>query len=131
MEKSFEEKVRSLKKGCIGFSVLQAIGIILTVFRYLEIKDLLGIDVVPTNIIISIIVSIVMIFMFYFIYTLTKKRKPLGPILEIILGVIYVLDGILLFALKSSDLITIALSILIGCMIIPDGFNFYKIIKNS
>ena len=86
VEKTFEERLSSLKKGCIILGVLQAISVVFAMTNLIN----------KTGNIITLIISVVLLAMLYFIYKYTKERNPLGPTLETIFGIILLLDGILL-----------------------------------
>lgn len=44
---------------------------------------------------VSLILSVVLLAMLYFIYKYTKERNPLGPMLEKIFGILLLVDGII------------------------------------
>lgn len=85
VEKSFEERLNSLKKGCVILGILQAISV------YSSIKDLMN----GSGKIITVILACTLLAMLYFIYKYTKERNLLGPTLEKIYGYLLLFEGIL------------------------------------
>ena len=85
VEKTFEERLASLKRGCVILGNLQAISV------YLSLKAFLN----GTDGLVSLILSVVLLAMLYFIYKYTKERNPLGPMLEKIFGILLLVDGII------------------------------------
>lgn len=86
VEKTFDERLASLKKGCIILGILQAISVYSALSAVLKGGGSL----------LTLIISVVLLSMLYFIYKYTKERNPLGPMLEKIFGIILLIDGILL-----------------------------------
>ena len=80
-EKSFDERLLSLKRGCYILGVLQ----LLTLSRNLQDKNIT-----------ATIISALLIAMLYFIYIYTAQRNPLGPTLEKIYAGLLVVEGVLL-----------------------------------
>ena len=86
VEKTFEERLSSLKKGCIILGVLQVISVVSAITNFIN----------KNGNIMTLIFSVVLLAMLYFIYKCTKERNPLGPTLETIFGILLLIDGIIL-----------------------------------
>lgn len=86
VEKTFEERLASLKKGCIILGILQAISFISAIINFTN----------QQGNILTVIFSGVLLSMLYFIYKYTKERNSLGPTLENIFGIILLINGIIL-----------------------------------
>ena len=87
VEKSFEERLNSLKKGCVILGILQAISV------YSSIKDLMN----GSGKIITVILACTLLAMLYFIYKYTKERNLLGPTLEKIYGYFLIITLLVTF----------------------------------
>lgn len=85
-EKTFEANLASLKRGCIILGVLQAFSVI-SAFKGLA---------AGTGSALSLVISLVLLGMLYYIYKYTKERNPLGPKLEKIYGILLLIDGIIM-----------------------------------
>ena len=117
--KTFEQRLNSLQIGCIIFAVLTGIGLL---------SNLSNPYVSP----LSILLSIALLCSFYFIYTYTKKRDIKGPMIEMVVGGLYLFEALLyLFTLSIFSFLVIIFPILIGAFLIYEGNTFYKIIKNN
>ena len=86
VEKTFEERLASLKKGCIILGVLQAYSFISAINNYSEYGGNLT----------TVIISGILLAMLYFMYKYTKEQNPIVPTLERIYGIILLIDGIVL-----------------------------------
>ena len=100
-EEEYEKKVKGTKTFCIIIGILFLISI------------LNGIS--QGNIIASVI-SLGFIILLYLFYSFTKKKKIAGPIIGIILGILYILQ-------------LNVLAIAIGVFILVDCFAILKYIK--
>lgn len=105
-EVKFEKKLKGIKAFCIFVGILFSFATIM----YLE-----------KNILLSI-VSLTMIIYVTLFYKFTKKRKVIGPVMGILLGILYCISTIWM---KSI------ISIIIGVIVLIDSFSMYKIIKND
>ena len=83
-EKTFEENIKSLKTGCIIFGVLYILSLIIDLYNMTQ----------GQNVLISLIVSIIMLALIFFMYRFTKARNPIGPTLELIFGILMIISGI-------------------------------------
>ena len=68
VEKTFEERLASLKKGCIILGILQAISVISAINDFMN----------QSGNIITLVISIILLAMLYYIYKYTKERNSLG-----------------------------------------------------
>ncbi len=107
-EKTYEERLASLKVGCIILGVLQAFSVASALNSFSKGAGNLG----------SLIISIILLAMLYFIYKYTAERNPLGPTLEKIYSVLLIIDGIL----ACLSIIGIPL----GVIFIVAGIFIYK-----
>lgn len=114
VEKTFEERLASLKKGCVILGILQAISV------YSSLKLVLD----GEGSLFSLIISVVLLGMLYFIYKYTKERNPLGPMLEKIFGILLLVDGIILCVTVVGILFGIIYIIL--AMGILDEAKYFK-----
>ena len=114
VEKTFEERLASLKKGCVILGILQAISV------YSSLKLVLD----GEGSLFSLIISFVLLAMLYFIYKNTKERNPLGPMLEKIFGILLLVDGIILCVTVVGILFGIIYIIL--AMGILDEAKYFK-----
>lgn len=100
-EEEFEKKVKGTKTFCIIIGILFAIGIFSGIAQQ---------NIVTT------IMSFGFIILLYLFYSLSKKKKTVGPIIGIILGTLYILQLNIL-------------SIIIGICILVDCISMIKYIK--
>jgi len=119
VEKTYEERLASLKKGCIILGVLQAISVISA------INDLIN----QNGNMLTLIISVVLLGMLYFIYKYTKERNSLGPTLETIFGVILLIDGIIL-CLSIVGILFGIIYIILSLGIIKEAKYFKNEINN-
>lgn len=120
VEKTFEERLASLKRGCIILGILQAFSI------YLSINNLMN----QTGNVLSLLISVVLLAMLYYIYKYTKERNPLGPTLEKIYGVLLLIDGIILCLTIIGALFGI-IYIILSLGIIKEAKYFKEEINNN
>ena len=120
VEKTFEERLASLKRGCIILGILQAFSI------YLSINNLMN----QTENVLSLLISVVLLAMLYYIYKYTKERNPLGPTLEKIYGVLLLIDGIILCLTIIGALFGI-IYIILSLGIIKEAKYFKEEINNN
>ena len=118
IEKTFEERLASLKKGCIILGILQIISVISSMYNY---------SVGKGNII-TVILSVILLLMLFFIYKYTKERNTLGPLLENIFGVILLIDGIL-FCLTIVGILFGIIYIVLSIGIFKEASYFKKEIQ--
>ncbi len=120
MEKSYEERLASLKKGCFILGILQAIGVLMSLNNLGKEGGNVG----------SFILSVILLAMLYFIYKYTAERNPLGPTLELIFGIILVIDGVL-FCLTIIGALIGIIYIILGVGVIKESRYFAEAIANG
>lgn len=119
VEKSFEERLHSLKVGCIIFGIGESIALINSL-----ICLSLGKGFLP------IIIEIVMFGILYFMYKYTSEKKLLGPILEYIFGGLMLVQGIIYCRSIAGILIGIIL-IILSISILSEATYFKKFIEQN
>ena len=113
-EKTFEERLLSLKKGCIILGVLQAFSV------YSALKGVLN----GSGSMLTLIISVTLLGMLYYIYKYTKERNILGPKLERIYGILLLIEGII-FCLTIVGII-IGLICIVLALGILDEAKYFK-----
>lgn len=101
-DEEYEKKVRSTKIFCIIIGIL----FILSIFLNLSQSNY-----------INTILSLGFLILLYLFYTFTKKKKIAGPIIGIVLGILYILQLNIL-------------GIIIGIFILVDCIPMLKYLKN-
>ncbi len=84
-EKSFEERLHSLKIGCIIFGVLEAIAFVSNITKFTAG----GISLF------TVIISALILVDIYFMYKYTAEKNPKGPLCEKIFGILLLIEGIM------------------------------------
>lgn len=87
VEKSFEQRLRSLKNGCIIFGILELLALIFNIYSLLKngiISSLIG-----------VIIAALLLAIIYYMYKYTKEKNPKGPKYEKIFGILMLIEGIL------------------------------------
>lgn len=120
VEKSFEERLSSLKRGCLILGILQAISI------YSSVNSLLKGD----GNVLTIILSIILLAMLYFIYKYTKERNLAGPKLEKIYGFLLLIEGII-YCITIVGILIGIICIALALGIIDEAKYFKTAIENG
>ena len=120
VEKTFEERLASLKKGCIILGILQAFSVCSAINNLMN----------QTGNVLTLLISVVLLAMLYFIYKYTKERNTLGPTLENIYGVLLLIDGIILCLTIIGALFGI-IYIILSLGIIKEAKYFKEEINNN
>ena len=118
-EKSFEEKLHSLKIGCIVIGLLQLFSFVSAVNNFSDGTGGLG------TVILSALILLDIVFMYYY----TSKKNPIGPVLEYIFGVLLIIDGIL-FCLLIIFIIIGIIYIALGLGVLKEAKWFKNYIDN-
>ena len=113
-EKSFEERLKSLKNGCIIFFVIEIISLISTLFSVIQGKG---------NIF-SLLIEIAIILLLYFIYKYTSEKNSIGPILEYVFGSLMLIQGII--ACVSASLVFGIIVICLAIGVLNEATYFKK-----
>lgn len=120
MEKSYEERLASLKKGCFILGVLQAISVLMNLGSLGNGGGNVG----------SFLLSVVLLGMLYFIYKYTAERNPLGPTLELIYGILLIVEGALVCITIIFALVGIVF-IVLGVGVVKESRYFAEAIANG
>lgn len=120
VEKTFEERLASLKKGCIILGILQAISV------YSSFSAL----ITGEGNILTAILSCVLLAMLYFIYKYTKEKNLTGPKLEKIYGYLLLIEGIL-YCLTIIGILIGLICIILALGIIDEAKYFKSAIENG
>ena len=108
-DEEYEKKVKETKTFCILLGIVFAA----TLFIGISQENYVG-----------AILAVIFLVVLYLFYSLTKKRKIVGPVIGIILGIVYIIQPILIYG--EIDII----SIIIGISILADCLSMYKYIKD-
>lgn len=119
-EKSFEERLVSLKRGCIILGVLQGIS---------AISSIVSLSNGEGNIVATIL-SVLLFLMIYFIYKDTSERNPRGPLLEKIYGILMLIEGII-YCITIIGAIFGIIFIVLAIGIIKESEYFKNAIENN
>ena len=120
VEKTFDERLRSLKKGCVILGVLQAFSV------YSSISALSS----GEGSVLTVILSCLLLAMLYFIYKYTSERNLMGPKLEKIFGYLLLIEGIL-YCLTIIGIIIGIICIVLALGIISEAKYFKEAIENG
>lgn len=120
VEKTFEERLSSLKKGCVILGILQALSVISSINNFIN----------QSGSVVTVVISILALAMLYFIYKYTKERNPIGPTLENIYGVILLIEGII-YCISIVGIVIGLICIVLALGIISEAKYFKEEIKNG
>lgn len=120
VKKTFEERLYSLKKGCIIF------GIILAFSVYSSFSALIN----EEGNILTLILSCIFLAMLYFIYKYTSQKNLMGPKLEKIFGYLLLIECIL-YCLTTSGIILGIIGIVLALGIINEAKYFKEAIEKG
>lgn len=120
VEKTFEERLHSLKKGCIILGILQAISV------YSSVSALSS----GEGNLLTVILLCALLAMLYFIYKYTSERNLMGPKLEKIYGYLLLIEGIL-YCLTIVGIIIGIICIILALGIISEAKYFKEAIENG
>ena len=118
--KTFEQRLESLKKGCIILGILHLLSFISSLNSYTNGKGNIS----------SVLFPVVYIIMLYFIFKYTKERNSIGPLLEKIYGVLLIIGGIIL-CLTIIGIIFGVIYLIVGVWIIKESNYFRDEIENG
>lgn len=76
-DEEYEKKLKGTKTFCIIIGILFALGIFISVSQQNYINAVL---------------SLAFLILLYLFYSFTKKKKIIGPVIGIILGILYILE---------------------------------------
>ena len=117
---TFEQRLESLKKGCIILGILHLLSFISSLNSYTNGKGNIS----------SVLFPVVYIIMLYFIFKYTKERNSIGPLLEKIYGVLLIIGGIIL-CLTIIGIIFGVIYLIVGVWIIKESNYFRDEIENG
>lgn len=120
VEKTFEERLYSLKKGCLILGILQAISVCISISNLINKEGNL----------LTVIMSCILLAMLYFIYKYTKERNLTGPKLEKIYGYLLLIEGIL-YCITLVGIILGLICIVLALGIISEAKYFKEAIENG
>ncbi len=102
-EEEYEKKVKGTKTFCIIIGIIFAISFVINLLNQNYI---------------NVLVSAVFLVLLYLFYSFTKNKKIAGPIIGIVLGILYILQLSIL-------------SIIIGICVLLDSVAMLKYIKSN
>lgn len=120
VEKTFEERLYSLKKGCIILGIFQAISVYSS-FSALSSGE---------GNILTVILSCILLAMLYFIYKYTSEKNLIGPKLEKVYGYLFLIEGIL-YCLTIIGIIIGIVCIVLSLGIISEAKYFKEAIEKG
>ena len=101
-EEEYNKKVKGTKTFCIIIGILFVLGIFINISQQNYFNAIL---------------SLGFVILLYLFYTFSKNKKIAGPIIGIILGIMYILS-------------LNAISIVIGILVLVDSISMFKYIKS-
>lgn len=119
-EKTFEERLLSLKKGCVILGVLQAF----------SVYSALSAVTKGTGNVLTLVIAVVLLAMLYYIYKYTKERNPLGPKLEKAYGILLLIEGVL-YCLSIVGILIGLIVIVLALGILDEAKYFKEAINNG
>jgi hypothetical protein len=122
IEKSFEERLHSLKIGCIIFGVIEIIAIISALYSLSQPNS--------NESVISLVIAIVMLAVLYFMYKYTSEKDSKGPILEYIFGGLMLIEGII-YCITLVGIIFGVIFIVLSVGILKEASYFKKYIEEN
>lgn len=120
VKETFEERLYSLKKGCIILGIIQAISVYSS-FSALSSGE---------GNILTVIVPCILLAMLYFTYKYTSQRNLMGPKLEKILGYLLLIEGIL-YCLTIFGIILGIICIILALGILSEAKYFKEAIEKG
>ena len=120
VEKSFEERLHSLKVGCIIFGVIEVISLISSIYSLSKSKGS----------ILSILIAIAMLAILYFMYKYTSEQNSMGPTLEYVFGGLMLVEGII-YCISIVGIIFGIIAIILSIVIFNEAKYFKKYIAQN
>lgn len=122
VEKSFEERLHSLKVGCVIFGVLEVLALISNVYSLMEQSDSASL--------LNIIIPILMLADIYYMYKYTSEKNPKGPTCEKIFGILLLIEGII-YCLTVVGIVIGIICIVLALGILDEAKYLKEYINNN